>query len=70
MKKYNRKERKLSYRMLYIMCYALLYPFALVANVGSRIWGQRFSSDIPSTRFVFNETSAQLNAALPWIYYV
>lgn len=70
MRSKKRKDRKISRRILYVMCFTLMYPFLLVVTTASKIFSRLYYSDFPSNKHVFDETAAQLNAALPWIYYV
>ena len=70
MKANTSKQRRVTYRALYVVCYALMYPFVFLGAVGSRVWGERYRSNKSSNRHIFDETTARLNATLPWIYYV
>lgn len=70
MRKNALRDRKLKYRALYAVCYVVMYPFVFASAIGSKIWGQHYSSDTPSNRHIFDETAARLNATLPWMYYV
>lgn len=58
----------LSDRIEYRLYYGLLYPFVFTASLVSRVFRRRYVDDRKTGGNVFNETTAALNAALPWMF--
>ena len=55
-------------RAEYRLYFSLLYPFVFVGSVISRVFGRRYTDDLKTNKSIFDESTAALNAALPWMF--
>ncbi|MEL7041286.1 MAG: hypothetical protein AAGL90_07170 [Pseudomonadota bacterium] len=69
MKKAQMAPRTLRFRPDYLLYFAVLYPFVLMGVCLSKAMGKRYTDDRKYKRNIFFETSSNLHAVLPWVYY-
>lgn len=60
--------KPLSDRIEYRLYFTLLYPLVLITSFFSRVFARRYTDDRKIEQNLFNQTTASLNATLPWMF--
>lgn len=62
-------HRRMHFRLGYLAYFAVLYPLVFLWLSISKAFGRRYTDDIRVKKNIFVETSSNLHAVLPWVYY-